>query len=626
MSSRVDSAFIRRAVEACDLAALRAALYQASGDPELAAFGPVAGLTPDERSRLVEKAVHLLETELDGYEPRIPSDEEIRHIMDLVLGEPTKDEHFEVRRNMLAFEKFPFFYRPPDGPLEVPEGFAVAIIGAGFAGLGMAVQLEQLGIPYTIFERRSEIGGVWSLNKYPDIRVDTLSITYEFSFEEQYPWTEYFARGEEVRGYLEQIARRYGVFPHIRFGHALESAVFDEESSTWKLSLTGPDGTAVEHEANAIVSASGLFATPKIPDIPGAAEFQGTILHPTQWNEEHDLRGQRVAVIGNGSTGVQLLSPIAREAAQVHVFQRTPQWIAPREHYGEAVEPEVRWLLDKMPGYWNWCRYTSMIGLFTWHEDFLIPDEEWEKQGGHITQKSDELRQFLTGYVHEQVGDRPDLVENLVPDYAPMVRRPVVDNGWYKALTRDNVELVTEGIVRLTPTGIETADGQHRDFDTIVFATGYDVARYLWPAEYHGRRGLALQKLWNEISPRAYLGMLVPGFPNFFVLYGPNSQPVSGGISLPSWFQIWAAYIAQSLSMMLEGGHRTVEVSESAFERYNERIDAEAAGLAFVKDEGSVERNYYVNESGRLQVNTPLETGDLYEMSKVPRRADLEFS
>ncbi len=309
----------------------------------------------------------------------------------------------------------------------------------------------------------------------------------------------------------------------------------------------------------------------------------------------------------------------------MYVFQRTPQWISPRANYGRAVEPEVRWLLDNMPGYWNWCRYTSAIGLFTWHEDFLVPDPEWERQGGHITKKSEDLRELLIGYIREQVGDRPDLIERLIPDYAPMVRRPVVDNGWYRALTRDNVELVDDGIARLTPRGIETVDGKHRDVDLIVFATGYDVVKYLWPAEYHGKGGRSLGEFWGD-DPRAYLGMLVPHFPNLFMLYGPNSQPVSGGISLPSWFQIWAAYVGQCLVEMFEGGHSAVSVTESAFEAFNKRLDAEASGMAFVTDKGSAERNYYLNSSGRLQVNTPFETADLYAMQKAPDFDDLVFS
>jgi 4-hydroxyacetophenone monooxygenase len=241
MGTTVDAAFIRRGVEASDLAALHAALYQASGDSELAELCPVASLSPEDCARLVEKAVHLLETELDTYTLRVPSDEELGRLMDLVLGVPTREEHFEIRRNFLAFESFPFVLERPESMQSIPEGFEVAIIGAGLSGIAAAVQLERLGIPYVIYERRSELGGTWSINKYPDIRVDTLSITYEYSFDDQYPWDEYFARGEDVRKYIEFIAKKYGVFDHIRFGHDLEDATFDEQRSTWNLTLLRSD-------------------------------------------------------------------------------------------------------------------------------------------------------------------------------------------------------------------------------------------------------------------------------------------------------------------------------------------------------------------------------------------------
>ncbi len=625
MEENIDTAYIRRAVEASDLAALRVALFQATGDAELAEFGPVATLDDADRERLAARAVQLLETRIDGFQRRIPSDEELRELMDLVLGVPTRDEHFEIRRKFLAFTPFPFQHERSEDAAPVPEGFEVAIIGAGPAGISMAVQLERLGVPYVLYDRRSEIGGTWSIHQYPDIRVDTLSITYEFSFEDEYPWSEYFARGEEVRTYLEFISKKYGVHEQTRLGHDLEDARFDDESLTWHLTFQGPDGRRVERDVNMVVSAAGVFAKTKLPDIDGIDEFEGTIVHPTQWTSALDVQGKRVAVIGNGSTGVQLMAPVAEKAEHLSVFQRTPQWIAPRPNYGRPVEPEVRWLLDNLPGYWNWSRYTSIIGLMTWHEDFLVPDPEWERKGGHITKKSEDLREFLIGYIKEQVGDRPDLLEKLVPDYAPMVRRPVVDNHWYQSLTRDNVDLVTSGIERLTKNGIETSDGKHHEVDLIVFATGFEVDKFLWPAEYRGEKGVNLRDYWGSKSPRAYLGMMVPQFPNLFIMYGPNSQPVSGGVSLPSWFQIWAAFIAQCLDTMFEEGHARVAVKEEAFEAYNKHLDAVGSELAFIKDVRSVERNYYVDAEGRLVVNTPHETAELYEMMKTPNRDELEF-
>lgn len=621
----IDRAFFERAVEVADLNALRTALYQTTGDESLEAFGPVAGLDEAEQARLRARCVELLDGDRSGWQKRVPDDDELLELMDLTLGVPTKPGHFEIRKKFLNFEPYPFSFVPEGGKPAVPEGFEVAIIGAGFSGIAMAIQLDQLGVPYTIFERRDEIGGTWSFNQYPDIRVDTMTLTYELCLEKPHPWSEYFARGGEVRSYLKEVAERHGIASGVRVGHALEAARFDASTSRWKLEFSRADGSRVQHEANVVVSAAGLFSTPTTPDLPGKESFEGEILHPTQWTSEHSAAGKRVAVVGNGSTGVQLLAPIAEEADRTLVFQRTPQWISPRPGYGEPISEEKRWLLDNLPGYWNWYRYSAIIGLFTWHEDFLIPDPDWEARGGHITRKSQELQGVLLDYIKSQIGDRPDLLEKLVPNHAPMVRRPVVDNGWYRALTRDDVELVTEGIARFTPTGIETEDGKHHEVDLVIFATGYAVDHYLWPAEYEGEGGQNLRAYWAPESPKAYLGLMVPHFPNLFIMYGPNSQPASGGVGLTAWMQIWSAYMAQCLCRMFEEGHAQVSVREDAFLEFNRKLDAEASGMAFLTDSGSVAKNYYVDESGRLLVNTPFEVADLYPMLKQPDPEELDF-
>jgi len=606
---KVEREFIRRAVEASDLAALRVAVYQACGDEELTTFGAVNQLDALQKEKLKECLVDLLDSSLESFSLRKPPDEEIKRLMAMALGADPSDAEFELHREVIAFEDLPFFAFWSEGEHQIPKDFHVAIIGGGFNGIATAVQLSHLGIAYTIYERRHEIGGTWSVNKYPDVRVDTLSASYEFCFERNYPWREYFARGADVRSYLEFIAEKYGITPNIRFEHDLKEARFDEERSRWELSFTGPNGAIVRTEVNAIVSAAGLFANPKNPDIPGSEDFKGLIIHPTQWPTDLDLRGKKVAILGNGSTGVQLLAPVAEKAEKIYVYQRTPQWISPRDKYGKEVEPEIHWLTSSMPGYWNWCRYTSIMHLFNFHKDYLIVDTEWQKQGGQITKQSDTVRQFLINYITDQVGGRQDLIDKLIPDYAPMVRRPVVDNGWYKALTRENAELITQDIVRVTENGIETSDGEFREVDIIITATGFEIVKYLWPAEYIGRRGVNLHERWAAQDPRAYVGMMVPDFPNLFMLYGPNSQPISGGVALPAWYQMWASFVAQCLMTMIQEDVGTVEVTHEAFVKYNEALDEKAASLLMLTDTSS-SKNYYLSESGRMQVNATWETAD----------------
>ena len=607
----VDRDFIERAVRLADLDAVRVALYQHTLDPEIEALPVVARMDEGQRERLVAKVVAWLQANAGPWTVEEPPEPLLRKLMTLATGAEMGELEFAARRDLPGFKPFPYTARWEGERPPLPEGFLVAIIGSGFAGITMAVQLDLLGIPYVVLERRSEPGGVWSVNRYPDVRVDTSSITYEFSFVKDYAWSEYFGRGREVQAYLKAVSERFGVHDKTRFDHDVTAARFDEGRSTWTLEVDTPGGRTTL-DANVVVSAGGLFATPNLPQFEGRDVFGGQVLHPSRWPQDTDLRAKRVAVVGNGSTGVQLLGAIACDAEQVFVFQRTPQWIMPRDKYGKPVEPEIAWLLKNFPGYWNWWRYTATAPLFDTH-DFMTPDEEWQAEGGKVSAKSDAMRQFLTDYIHAETGGRQDLINRLTPDYAPFVRRPIVDNGWYRALTRNNVELVTDPIARLTPDGIETAGGEVREVDVIVTATGYEVAKYLWPARYEGVGGVDLHDSWEAADgARAYIGMMVPRFPNLFILYGPNSQPISGGPAQPIWFAVWAAFAAQGIMRLIQARGRRIEVTREAFDRYNAALDSEAAKLTLMSAAAGSASNYYVNEKhGRLQVNAPWYSPDL---------------
>jgi 4-hydroxyacetophenone monooxygenase len=624
VDSTVDASFIRRAIELADLNAVRVALYQHTHDPELAALPTAANLDEAGRELLIDKAVAWLSEHAGPGMPEEPPEDELRTLMQLATGQPMTELEFEARRDLPAFKPFPWTAQWPTPKPELPEGFNVVVVGSGFSGIAMGVQLQLLGIPFTVLDRQPDPGGTWSVNRYPDIRVDTISITYEYSFEKNYPWSEYFGRGAEVRQYLEHISKKYGVYDNTRFNHSLEAATWDDERAVWKITASTPEGD-VHLEANVLVNALGAFANPRYISYDGMDEFRGQIIHPSRWPADLDLSGKRVAIIGNGSTGVQMLSTLAEQAEHVDVYQRTPQWISPREKYGAPVEPEVRWLLDNFPGYWNWWRYMAIAALFGTH-GFLVPDEEWRAKGGKWNPMNDKLRDDLTAYIKAQTGGRQDLIDKLIPDYAPFSRRPVVDNGWYKALTRDNVELVTDGIARLTEAGIEDVNGNVREVDIIVSATGFDVMKYLYPAKYTGKGGIDVHDLWATDGPRAYLSMMVPEFPNMFILYGPNSQPLSGGTGLPIWYVIWSAYAANCIIRMAQEGKSRVEVTQEAYERYNKALDAEAANLLLLQPEGAPDKNYYVNDFGRLQFNAPWYGPEFHRLCTQIEWDDLELS
>jgi 4-hydroxyacetophenone monooxygenase len=448
---------------------------------------------------------------------------------------------------------------------------------------------------------------------------------YAFSFEKAYPWAEYFAKQPEVRAYLEHVARKFGVYQHIRFNHDVKAGTYDESSSAWQLDVVDENGTQKKVPANFVINATGLFATPNKLAVDGVELFKGELVHSTEWSKDHTASGKSVAIVGNGSTGVQLLKAVANEASRVHVFQRTPQWITPRERYGLPVSDEARWLNGNMPYYWNWTRYTEAMPVINLY-GMLVPDRKWQAQGGLFNEQNDALRGVLTEYIKNQVHGRADLIEKLTPDYPPFARRMIVDNGWYRSLLRDNVELVTTPISKITSDGIVTTDGQKRPVDMIISAVGFSVEKYVWPADYVGVGGVHLEDRWSQDGIRAYLGMMVYGFPNFFIMYGPNSQSISGGgATLPPQIEMWTNYIANVIVAALENGYAATDVRPEAFKEYNKRLDDAANGLIWLVDKSSIGRNYYVL-NGRLQVNIPWQYLEWHQMLSQPNFADLVFS
>ena len=624
--------FIERAVECADTNALRMALYQATRDAEIAAitpervFGPTtdASVFSDEDTALIRaKAVEYLLSEPDESTLPVPSRDEIVELLEMAEARTLGPDDLIMRHKLPAFPDLPY-QAQWHGEKVIPEGYHVAIVGAGFAGIAMGVQLANLGVPFTIYERRAEVGGVWSINTYPDVRVDTVSFTYEYAFEKKYPWTEYFARQSDVRAYIDHVAHKYGVYEHIRFGSDVTQARFDEPTQRWTLTVKGEE-SVTEAEANVVVAASGVFATPRELSVEGVSDFTGQIVHTARWNEDVEYAGKKVAVIGNGSTGVQLLSKIAEKAESVTVYQRTPQWISPRTNYGVPISDELQWLIQKMPFYWNWNKYVAGLATIDLR-NALIPDEEWIANGGQISKRNDMLREILVGYISAQVDGRQDLIDKLIPDYPPMTRRPVVDNNWYASLTRNNVELVAAPIERMTDTAIVTADGEARETELVIAAVGFQTEKYIWPTQYFGLGGVTLEDVWAAQGAQAHLGMTVPGFPNMFMLYGPNSQPVASGAGLPVWFEVWTGYIAECIVGMLEKGRASMVIRKDAFDEYNEQLHEEAKKLIYLMPNSAMEKNYYVNEFGRLQMNAPWNGEKYYELCEKPDESHYDFT
>lgn len=627
---KVDEEFIRRALDQADLNAVRVALYHATGDEALAAVElsriSVRGgqlimvdVAEQDRQMVKDRAVDFLMNELEDFETTPVDDTRIRELMNTLRKEPISDRSFLSRKESLGFEDRPRSAQWTNGKPELPAGYEVAVIGSGFNGILMAIQLEWLGIPYRVYERRSELGGTWSINRYPDVRVDVTNFIYQYSFERDYPWGEYYAPGAEVRKYLEFVAKKRGVWEHIEFNSNITSAEYDESSATWKLSITSPDGSVREVSPNIVVSATGLFNAPKKLNVPGIDDFAGRVLHTTAMQGDEDFSGRTVAIIGNGSTGTQLLKNVAAVAKQVNVHVRTPQWLAARENYGEKLSAETRWLLDTLPFYPNWYTY-SMLATQEGSQKLHTVDPDWVAKGGQVNEVNDGFRKALEGYIASQLEGRPDLIEKLTPKYAPMARRQVADNKWYKTLLEPHVEAAFGEVVRITPTGVVTADGVERPADDIITATGFAVSKYLHPTEYRGKGGQKLEDFWDADpeGPKAYIGLTVPGFPNLFTLYGPNAQPRSGAIV--GWFETWTQYVARAIVYMIENDKREIDVKYDVFNDYNESLKEETKGKVWL-DADIADKNYYVNSAGRLAVSVPWTLEDYYDFFQ---RTDFE--
>ncbi|KAM0082237.1 hypothetical protein ACKRZS_005605 [Fusarium odoratissimum] len=627
----VDDDFIRKAIDKSNLNALRLALLQVTGDPRLAKMSTrrrairggamFSHVLSDEDAPLLKEIAfnYLSQRKSDDAVPPPPSKEETRKLLDMFGDESIQDVEFNYNYEELAFEEFPrnAKWSDKEPSAEAIVDFKIVVIGAGISGLAAAVQFKNLGLNFEVLERQQGIGGTWLLNTYPDARVDTSSYLFQFKFLKNYPWSEYFARAGETRGYLEYVAEKYKVKDHFHFNREVIRAVWDEDTSKWDLTVRHSNGEVENIKCNAIVSGSGLFATPNLPDFPGLKDFKGPVFHTAKWDHSVDYRNKRVALIGTGSTGTQLASRVASEAKDFTVFQRTPNWIMHMDGYGAKIDDEVRFIFNKMPYYWNWFCYSAHVASQQL-QYMQTYDQEWRAKGGIVNERNDLARKNLTEYIKSKSEGIPGLLEKILPDYPPLVRRLVVDNGFYDMLRRDNVKLAAEDIDRFTEDGIVSASGEEHEFDVVILGTGFKVSDYFWPCKYIGRDGTTLQDLWSKDGPRSYLGLTMPGFPNFFSLYGPNHQPRSGGFY--SWGEIWSRYVASSIVHLIENGRKSIECRKDVFDEYNAKLDEKAKELIW-EMEGS---GYYVNRFGRQSVNAPWFTYDYHSMVMKPNFDDFE--
>ena len=493
----------------------------------------------------------------------------------------------------------------------------VAIIGAGLGGVGMGIRLGQAGIPYTIYDKNAGLGGTWWENDYPDLRVDVPNLFYSYSFAPNTDWPDHYSRRAELQSYVERTAKEHGVTEHVEFETEVLSAEYDETTARWTVRVRHGD-EVTEAEFDAVISAVGMLNRPVVPEIEGLDAFAGTQFHSSHWPADLDIAGKRVGVIGTGASSVQLVPAIAPHVAHLDVFQRSRHWMMPNPFYLRAMTDGERWLMGHVPYYAGWYRFLEFWNASDRMYSAFRVDPDWESPEISISAPNEKLRILMTKYMRHQLGDDEDLFLRMLPDYPPLGKRILQDGGWFAALCRENVELVTDPIERIVPEGVLTRDGVTHALDVLVLATGFHARKFLWPMEIRGPRG-TLQDQWGD-EPRAYLGITVPGFPNLFCLYGPNTNPVVGSVIFMLECQI--DYVVRCLALLAERGDAAMECRQAVHDEYNDRVDAEHEQMVWRHPRV---HSYYNNDDGRVVTNAPWRLLDYWRMTREPEPDDFVF-
>jgi 4-hydroxyacetophenone monooxygenase len=438
---------------------------------------------------------------------------------------------------------------------------------------------------------------------------------YSYSFEVEYPWKHAFATQPEIKTYLAHCMDKYAVRDQVRFGTEVVAARWSDADGLWHVNVRC-GGRDEQLQANAIISAVGMLNRPLLPEIDGLDDFSGRIFHTSRWDDSFDLEGKRVCLIGTGASGMQLGPRIASQVESLVIFQRSPSWVFPVPGYREPLTPEIAWLCKHLPYYRQWLRFRISHAFGDRIHDFFWIDPDW-KDSSALNRGNAFLRDRCIEHLRRELEGRPDLIWKCVPDYPPMVKRFVVDNGWYAALRRQHVELVTDPISEITRTGIATRGGREYPADLIVLATGFQANRHLWPMEIWGRNETRLEDAWSADGPRAYLGITMPGFPNFFCLYGPNTNPRQGGVC--TMLECQVRYALGCIRALIEGNARSLECRREVHDAFNKKLDALLSSTIWMHE---TQNSYYMNRAGRVATNSPWRLLDYWRWTREPNPDD----
>jgi cation diffusion facilitator CzcD-associated flavoprotein CzcO len=454
----------------------------------------------------------------------------------------------------------------------------------------MGIRLEQAGFEdFLLLEKAGGVGGTWYHNRYPGCACDIPAHLYSFSFEIKRDWSRPYASQPEILAYMEGLAEKYGLLPHCRFGRGVRKATWDEGRSCWTLDLEG--GEAVE--ADVVVSAVGMFNDLSDPRIEGLDSFEGTRFHSARWNWDHDLTGETVGVIGSAASAVQFVPEIVKQAGLVHLFQRTANWVMPKEDDPYTEE--------------QLAHFRAKPELAD-----AIRDEIFRRVDGGMTFSDPVALAEMEAAVLKslEVVRDPELRRKLRPQHPFGCKRPLISNDYYPAFNRPNLELVTDAITRVTKDAVVTADGRTRRVDTLILATGFSATKYLSAIDVRGRAGRRIDDAWND-GARAYLGITTAGFPNLFMLYGPNTN--NG--SILTMIESQVDYALRKIQRIASEGLAWIDVRPEPMERYNDEVQEAIAGVEVWQADCN---GYYRSPSGRIVTQWPWSMTAFRERTEKP--------
>lgn len=581
-----------------------------------------AGMSEPDKQAVRERAFDVVRDYRDRGcpSPFVPNAGQMRVMLDVMSAGQVTDEYIDYAAADLRLTDADQMGPPLKSTPQQRSDFPVVVIGCGEAGLLAGIKLKQAGIPFTIVDKQSGVGGTWRANRYPGCRVDIANQYYSYSFEPTDHWSHYYSEQPEILAYLETVMTKHDIADHVRFSTEVTDAAWDDESSSWCVTIRSAAGDEEELRARALICAVGQFSNAVIPNIKGADTFGGPAFHTADWRDDLDLTGKRVAVIGAGASGFQLVPAIADRTDHVDVYQRTPQWMAPNVLYHDAIPDGARWAIRHLPYYGRWLRFVSWWPLADAAEERVMIDPDWNTDGQSCCEANHAVREMLIAWMRAFTDDEK-LLEKVIPDYPPMGKRMLQDNGtWLKTLQREDVELIQDGIAEITADGVRTIDGVHRRADVLVWATGFDVNHQLGPINIRGLDGLSLNEAWGA-SPYAYLGVTVPGFPNFYCMYGPGTNAVNGA-SIIYNSECQMRYVMGCIDMVLANGVRSAMPRADVCEDYNRRNQERLKTMVYTHPKVV---SYYKNAAGTVPTLYGFRIADYWKWTSRPNPDDYEL-